>query len=232
MFDRLKKAFAKPSVLAPVSKADAPSSILDGASSRISQWAGTQGLSFSVGSGGKGYKLEGQIGGKPWRLERGRPSRDFIKGEELRARAELGVREDATVMVINRVLKNDLDKRAFAIYTDSLKTLVDPNLPEEMRWLAMYEEVGWESLGEAFLNNYAILAGNKEDALAWISPQLVKAVISWPVPNPQTPFILMLLRGKAYLRMQYDTDDTPTLEHATTVFTVACELALGALQDD
>jgi hypothetical protein len=211
------------------------SPILPGASvspsSKASEWASMQGLGFSQRADGRGgYQMDGKIGDKPWRMEQGKPSRDFIKGSELRARAELGIRDGVAVMVMNRQLKNDLDKRAFALYTDSLQTIADPNLPEEMRWLSIYEEMGWESLGEAFLNNYAILAEDRETAMAWINPELVTLLMAWPDHNPATPKILMILRGKAYLRMQCTEGDIPTMEHATTVFTTACELALGSLK--
>jgi hypothetical protein len=204
-----------------------------GPSSKVSEWAGLQGLAFSQRRDGRGgYHVEGKVGGKVWRLEQGQPSRDFIQGTELRARAELGVREDVAVMIISRKLKNELDKRAFALYTDSLQTIADPNLPEEMRWLSIYEEVGWESLGDAFLNNYAILADSKDNAMAWLSQELVAGLIGWPNLDPHVPKILMLLRGKAYLRMQYTDGDMPTLEHATALFTTACELALSGLYTD
>jgi hypothetical protein len=211
------------------------SPILPGASvspsSKVSEWASMQGLGFSQRADGRGgYQMDGKIGDKPWRMEQGKPSRDFIKGSELRARAELGIRDGVAVMVMNRQLKNDLDKRAFALYTDSLQTIADPNLPEEMRWLSIYEEMGWESLGGAFLNNYAILAEDRETAMAWINPELVTLLMAWPDHNPATPKILMILRGKAYLRMQCTEGDIPTMEHATTVFTTACELALGSLK--
>jgi hypothetical protein len=202
-----------------------------GPGSKVSEWAGMQGLSFSQrGDGRGGYHVEGKVGGKVWRLEQGAPSRDFIKGTELRARAELGVSEDVSVMVLNRQLKNELDKRAFALYTDSLQTIADPHLPEEMRWLSIYEEVGWESLGTPFLNNYAILANSKDHAMAWISQDMADSMMAWPDMNPKSPKILMLLRGKAYLRMQHTDGDLPTLEHATSVFTAACELALGGFK--
>lgn len=190
-----------------------------------------QGLGFSQRADGRGgYQLDGKIADKTWRMEQGKPSRDFIKNSELRARAELGLRDGVAVMVMNRQLKNDLDKRAFALYTDSLQTIADPNLPEEMRWLSIYDEVGWESLGEAFLNHYAILAENRETAMAWISPELASLLMAWPEHNPATPKILMILRGKAYLRMQCSEGDLPTMEHATRVFTTACELALSDLK--
>lgn len=199
----------------------------------LSQWASTQGLNFSKRSDGRGgYQLDGMVGDRPWKIEQGKSSRDFIKGLELRARAELGIRESVSVMVISRKLKNDLDKRAFAQYTDTLQTIADTSLPEEMRWLSIYEEVGWESLGQDFLDNYAILADQRNHAMAWVTQELVDRLMAWPTPDPEIPKILMLLRGKAYLRMQYTKGDLPTLDHATGVFTTACELALSRFVTD
>jgi hypothetical protein len=196
---------------------------------KVSVWANIQGLAYSARTDGRGgHHLEGTVAGKVWRMEQGKPSRDFIHGIELRARAELDLAEDAAVMVMTRALKNDLDKRAFALYTDTLQTTADPNLPEEMRWLSIYEEVGWESLGDAFLNDYAILADTRDNAMAWISPELADLLNNWPSQERGTPKILMLLRGKAYLRMQYTDEDMATMEHATAVFTTACDLAVAA----
>jgi hypothetical protein len=189
------------------------------------------GLGFTQRADGRdGYQLEGKVGSKAWRIELGRPSRDFITGTELRARSELGIRDDVAVMVMNRQLKSSLEKRAFELYTDTLQTIVDPSLPEEMRWLSIYEEVGWESLGKEFLNNYAILADNRANAMAWVTNELVESLMAWPTLDPSMPKILMLLRGKAYLRMQCMEDDLPTLEHASNVFISACELAQSHLK--
>jgi hypothetical protein len=201
-----------------------------GPANKVSEWAGLQGLAFSQRADGRGgYQVDGKIGDKLWRLEQGAPSRDFIQGAELRARAELGVREDVAVMIMSRHLKNTLDKRAFELYTDSLQTIADPRLPEEMRWLSIYEEVGWESLGSPFLNNYAILADTRDNAMLWITQAFADSLVAWPNLDPKSPMIMMLLRGKAYLRMQYTDGDQATLEHATAVFTLACEQALSRL---
>ena len=120
------------------------------------------------------------------------------------------------------------------MYTDTLQTTADPSLPEEMRWLAMYPEVGWDGLPPAFWARYAVLADRREHALAWLDSSLADLLMSWPepAPNDQVPFMLMLLRGKAYLRMQYTPADMPTLEHATLVFTSACESAVSGLTTD
>jgi hypothetical protein len=199
----------------------------------ISNWASLQGWNYSKRADGRGgYQLEGKLGNKTWRMEQGKPSRDFIKGTELRGRAELDLKDDVIAMIMSRQLKNDLDKRAFALYTDSLQTIANPNLPEEMRWLSIYQEVGWEGLGQAFLNSYAVLTDKRETAMQWLDQAMVDSLLAWPDSDPATPKILMLLRGKAYLRMQYNPDDLPTLEHAIQVFTHACSQAQASFGVD
>lgn len=224
MFERLKKVFVQRGAATPTAASADP----------VSEWAGTQGFSFTGIGEGKGFALAGKIGGKAWKLERGRSSRDYIRGDELRARAELKVNDDASVLIMNRPLKDALEKRAYQMYTDTLQTTADPSLPEEMRWLAMYPEVGWEGPSPAFWKRYSVLADRREHALAWVDTHLAELLMSWPDPGPgtQIPFMLILLRGKMYLRMQYTPADMPTLEHAAQIFTCACEAALTGLAID
>jgi hypothetical protein len=217
-------AGAPASAAGPASEAANPS--------HISEWASMQGLKFSERRQGRHYELQGKIGDKRWGLEQGQPSRDFITGLELRARAELGIRDEVVIMIMTRQLKKDLDQRAFALYTDSVHTAVNPGLPEEMRWLESYEEVGWEALGKPFINNYAILAEDRETAQAWVTKELTDLLLAWPTMDPAVPKILMIKQGNMYLRMQHTEDDLPMLEHATMVFTTACELALAGLTTD
>jgi hypothetical protein len=231
MFKSLKNALGLGKEKDDAPNTRSPSSVMgrQGGSSqfsKVSEWASLQGLSYK--EQGKGYSMDGKIQGKPWKIEQGKPSRDFIHGIELRARGEMSVREDVAVMVMTRTLKNDLDKRAFSLYTDTLQTQVDPHLPEEMRWLSMYEEVGWPELGQVFLDQYAILADERESAVAWLTPELAGQLLAWPSSEPNVPRVLMVLRGKVYLRMQINESDVPTLEHATRVFITACEAGLGA----
>jgi hypothetical protein len=211
----------------PVTRA--PASVVRGlVAGQSSEWTGLQADPTVCGF----YKLDGQIHGRPWRIEQGKPSRDFIKGLELRARGEMNVSEDVAVMIMSRALKNELDKRAFALYTDTLQTQIDPHLPEEMRWLSMYEEVGWEQVGNEFLDQYAILADRKEHAMAWVTPEIVHQLMAWPSSEPDVPRVLMVLRGKVYLRMQIGDGDLPTAEHASRIFTTACDSAVAVFGAD
>ena len=229
MFDRLKKVFSASA--APSAK---PPHMPAASSDAVSEWASTQGFSYTGMGEGKGFAMTGKIAGKPWKLERGRSSRDYIHGEELRARAELKINDDASLLIMNRPLKEALEKRAYQMYTDTLQTTADPNLPEEMRWLAMYPEVGWDSLDKAFWTRYAVLADDRDHALAVIDQNLASLLMTWPEPSPdeQVPFILMLLRGKGYLRMQYTPANMPTLEHAARIFIATCESAVASLGTD
>jgi hypothetical protein len=225
MFDRIKKAFQREAKNGEA----APSQFLHGP---VSEWAQSRGMSFSSGAMGHTVSMQGKVGGRPWRMELGRPTRDYIAGEELRARAELGVNDDVGAMIINRPLKEALERRAYSMITDTLQTTADPRLPEEMRWLAMYDEIGWEGPSEAFWGRYAVLSDKREHALAWVDNTIISELMAWPdpAPNAQVPFMIVLLRGKCYLRMQYLPAETSTLEHATTVFTLACENALDVFR--
>lgn len=231
MFDRLRKAFARDSV----ARADSPLSQLSSPGSHhgpVSEWAASRGMTFSNAALSSAVSMQGRVGGRPWKMELGKPSRDYIGGEELRARAELALTEDVAAMIINRPLKESLERRAYSMITDTLQTTASPNLPEEMRWLAMYDEVGWEGVDDKFWQRFAVLADRREHALAWVDATLVELLQHWPEPAPgaQVPFMVVLLRGKCYLRMQYLPAETATLEHAATIFTSACESALAAFK--
>jgi len=148
----------------------------------------------------------------------------------LRARAQLGIDEDLAVLVMSRPLKESLEKKAYQIYTDDLQTSVDPSLPQEMRWLAMFDEVAWEGLSEEFWDRFSVLSDRQETPMEWIDPALAAVMLDWPSPGPsaEVPFMILLLRGKAYLRMEYTPADLATLQHAALIFTTACESALSA----
>lgn len=228
MFDKIKKAFSRDAKATEPPPSVLPSQLMQGP---VSEWAATQGFALSLQGRGS-LVVEGKVAGRPWRMELGKPTRQYMRAEELRARAELGLDEDVAVMVINRPLKEALEKKAYNMITDSLRTTADPNLPEEMRWLAMYDEVGWESLPREFWRRYAVLTDRREHALAWVDAPLAQQLLDWPEPAPsaEVPFLMLLLRGKTYLRMEYTPAEASTLQHAAQVFTSACEAAMDAFK--
>ena len=231
MFDKLKKAFSRE---AKAAASEGPPSQISQLHAPVSEWAAAQGFAVSMHGAGQTLKMQGKVGGKPWLMEVGAPSRNYIRGEEVRARAELGLNEDLAVMIINRPLKEALEAKAYGMITNELQTTADPNLPEEMRWLAMYDEVGWDSLPMPFWQRYSVLTDVRENALAWVDPQFAELLLDWPEPAPsrEVPFMLLLLRGKAYMRMEYSPADMPTFRHAAAIFQCACESAVGAFSTD
>lgn len=233
MFHRIKKALTRrtrPREEREPSASSTPASHLS--HGPISEWASTQGFAFSVDGSGRGIVLEGRVSGRPWRFQLGRPTRSYIFGEEVRARAELGLENDPAVIIMNRPLREALEKKAYHIYTDPLQTSVDLKLPEEMRWLALYDEVAWDSLPARFWDRYSVLTDRREAAIAWVNPLLAQLMLDWPFPAPsaEVPFMVLLMRGKAYLRMEYTPAGLSTLRHAALIFTSACEAALGGLR--
>ena len=177
---------------------------------------------------GAGIGIQGVLHGKPWKLERAAASRNYISGEEIRGRADIAVDPQATIIIMNRPLKELLEKRAYALYTDSLETHAGPTLMEEMRWLALYPEVGWERCPDSFWKRYAVMTNHRAQAIKWVTPDLAELLTIWPEPAPgaNVPFILMVMRGKAHLRMQVTSTDPASLDHISNFFTTAAQSAI------
>ena len=79
---------------------------------------------------------------------------------------------------MSRPLKEMLEKRAYGIYTDTVQTTAAPSLTEEMRWLALYPEVGWNGLPNAFWDRYAVLADRRNHAMDWVDLALAGLLLS------------------------------------------------------
>lgn len=224
MFDRLRKAFALGS---SEDDAGAPAS-----HRTVGRWAESQQLRFDPRGAAGGFALESEVGGKPWRLEAGFSTREYIPGIEVRARAEVGADPDAAVMVISRALKERLEGDAYGAITDTLQTTVTAELPEEARWLAMFEEVRWPALPVPFMRHFAVVADHLDQAQQWLTPALI-AQLQAGVIEPKeeggraasVPILVMLTRGKVYLRMDYGSSSLRDVAHAVGVLVTAAEAA-------
>lgn len=189
---------------------------------------GTQNSSLGTAASGIGSSIRGMVDDKPWKLERAAASRNYIAGEEIRGRADIGIDPLVTVIIMNRALKELLEKRAYALYTDSVETEASPTLMEEMRWLALYPQVGWERVADAFWHRYAVMTSQRAHAMGWLTPKLADMLMAWPEPAPlaENPFILMVMRGRVHLRMQLTPADANTLDHIARLFTAASQAAV------
>jgi hypothetical protein len=196
----------------------------------VAEWAGRHQLGFKrVRDEGGGFVLDGQLDGKPWRLEWGPPQRQYIDGHELRIRMELGVSHNLQMLVLTQSLFEALERSAFESFTESTQTVIDANTPEEMRWLVMFPKAGVK-VSRAVRSHFQFTAAVPADAERWVegplAEQLEKADVGFLVGQP--PFVLMTLRGRMYLRMQMEDPQPRALAGAVALFQVAVQQALLA----
>jgi hypothetical protein len=225
MFDRLRKAIGAFGGAAipgrPVGNRE------------VSRWAAQQQLAIVAHPTEGHFDLGGDLYGHPWRLECGAPTRDYVRGMELRGRADVGADPDAAVMVINRPLQDSLESTAYAAITDTLQTAVSSSLPEEMRWLSMYEEVAWSGLPASFRDHFTVVAERIEHAQRWVHApvvsQLLNAEGEGGAVRAQSPMVLMLARGRVYLRLEHTQRSLAEIAHAKHLLLIAGQSALQNL---
>ena len=155
MYKRLKNALS-------------PNTWLRSRSAPLAQWADDHALSFAPMVGGA-YLLAGKWQGRAVRIQCLAPSRPFIQGMELMARAVLGLRQEGNVVLMNRALKEVLEAQSRALYsqyTDELRTMAGV-VPDEVRWLSMYRDAGWVGPDHRFWSRYAVLTDAPELARRW-----------------------------------------------------------------
>ena len=196
----------------------------------LAQWADDNDLQYTPLAADT-WALHGDWAGQPVRIECAVPSRPYIKGAELMARLDLGRATPDSVVVMNRVLKHHVEQWAnelYSQYTDELKTTAQ-QVPDEIRWLSMYRDAGWSGPDQRFWARYAVLTNAPEVARDWLRDDGPQRLASWPEGTvwPETPLILMLLKGRAYMRLQLDHGrDTRTVLHALDLFRHFGEQAL------
>lgn len=195
----------------------------------LAEWAQDHALSFDPMVGGA-YALAGRWQNRPVRIQCLKTSRPFIQGMELMARADLGLKQEGNVVVMKRRLKEVLEEQSralFSEYTDDLQTMAGV-VPEEVRWLATYRDAGWAGPDQRFWSRYAVLTDTLDMARRWIDSETEQQLMDWPEGvSDETPVMLMLQRGKTYLRMQVDRDgDAVTALHAFELFERASQRAM------
>lgn len=180
------------------------------------------------------FVLSGELHGSAFRAECGPPSRDFVQGMELRAKTELGFRQPGAVVVMNRSLKRQLDAEASALYSDYIDDLQTSalQLPEEIRWLSLYRDMGWSGPPDSFWAEFAVLTDSPDLARQWLNPGLIRALQETAGLRHAdgSPFMMMLMRGNAYLRVQIDTEDDRHTQCALLAFFEGASQAAKASQ--
>jgi len=194
----------------------------------IQDWAETRHAEFAQTRDGQGFLIDArQAAPGPLRIEWGASQRSYLPGTELRMRCEMGLHPDLQFMVLCRTLMDDLERAVFEAYTDTLKTRIDTDTPEEMRWLVMFPKFG-NAASPILRQRYGVVGITKELTGAWIEGELGEALVqaSQDLLPEGHPVVLMCLRGNLYLRTAMDEADLPRLQGLVRLLECAARAAL------
>lgn len=166
-----------------------------------------------------GFVVDGKLGAAPWRLEWGPSQRPYVEGSELRLRAELGLPSDLQVVVMNRVLQEQLERAVFDQYVEGVQTRIDNQTPPEARWLVMFPKLAGAEMGK-LKERFVALGSVKPWLVQWLDGPLSAAITAKGL-DPVTPFVLMIGRGRLTLRTAQTEPDARDLEAWLRLFETA-----------
>jgi hypothetical protein len=194
----------------------------------IAPWA--QGRQYSFrGVQSEGFVIDGRLGATPWRLEWGPSQRPYILGQELRLRAEMGLVSDLQVVLLNRVLQEQMEKDVFEQYVEGVQTRIDNQTPPEMRWLVMFPKLPGADMGP-LRERYVALSSTKGWVQKWLQGSLMDSLAALRV-DPATPLVLMIGRGRLMLRTAMAEPEVEGLQIWLRLFEVAMREARRVAND-
>ena len=188
-------------------------------------WAERAGHRFAVGRGGEGFVVESQSPGASFRIEWGPSQRNYIAGQELRLRAEIGPVADVQMLVATRRLMERLERDVFEQYTEGTETRIDDQTPEEMRWVVLYPQVPGKVLG-ALAERFGLLSNRPRAATVWLEEGLAGPLaksIGWH--DAVLPMVLVVQRGRFVLRMALPEPRIAVLDGALSLGLAAAAAA-------
>jgi hypothetical protein len=180
---------------------------------------------------GDGLVVEGHSHQQPWRMEWGNPQRGYILERELRIRMELGLPSSLQMLLTSRELAEQLEADAFAIFTQDMQTRIDSSMPEEMRWLTMFPKAQIAPM-KSLRTRFVAVASAAAPLNHWLegefAQQLESASRTWL--SPDTPLVLMTLRGRLYLRLEALQPTPAMLDGVLGIFEAAVHGAITAAE--
>lgn len=193
----------------------------------VEDWASQRGLGFRRVHEGEGFVVEGRIDQLPWRLEWGPPQRAYIGGRELRMRMELELPGDLQMLLLSKPLMDQLERQTYENFTEGLQTQIDTGTPEEMRWLVMFPKVNLNAY-RALRGRFGAVSALPSAVQSWLEGPLAQQLdrLLAGVLELDPPFVLMTLRGRAYLRLQLIDPDPAALAAVIGLFETAVQQAL------
>ncbi len=189
----------------------------------ITPWASSRQYSFRAVQE-EGFVIDGHQGGTAWRLEWGPSQRPYIHGQELRIRSELGLASDLQLVVMNRMLQEQMEKDVFDQYVEGVQTRIDNQTPPEMRWLVMFPKLPGADMPE-LRERYVALASGKTWLVHWLQGPVSQSLAALKV-DPSAPVVLMIGRGRLMLRTPMATAELAPLQAWLRLFETAMREAL------
>jgi hypothetical protein len=165
------------------------------------RWAESAGHRFAVGRGGEGFVAESHLAGANFRIEWGPSQRNYIAGQELRVRADVGPATDMQMLAATRPLLERLERDVFEQYTEGTETRIDDQTPEEMRWVVLYPQVPGKALA-ALRERFGLLSNRPRASTLWLEEGLAAGLaksMAWH--DPASPMVLVVQRGRFVLRL-------------------------------
>ncbi|MEY4754491.1 MAG: hypothetical protein RJA44_2166 [Pseudomonadota bacterium] len=152
------------------------------------------------------------------RMEWGPPQRHYLQHTELRMRIETKMPHNTEMLVLTTSLAEQLERQAYERLVQGQQTEMTLELPEEMRWLACMRQVSLESV-PALKGHFIAIGSVPAQVQNWLEGELAlrlqRAVEGWL--GRSGPLVLMLLRGRLYLRTEAHMLDEALLDGMRTL---------------
>ena len=168
---------------------------------------------------GEGFVIDGRVAGTDWRLEWGPSQRDYVKGAELRLRAELPVSAALQWVVMNRALQEAMEAAMFEQAVESVQTRIDNETPPETRWLVMFPRLPGADMG-VLRENFVAVSSMRTWLATWLQGPL-SAALAAMVTDPAVPVVLMMSRSRLTLRTALPTPEVASLQPWLRLFDTA-----------
>lgn len=195
----------------------------------VKAWAQGRGYQYGEGDESWGFAIEGRHGARSWRMEYGKPQRNYIEGTELRLRLDLSLPPALHLMLLSRRWVEHLEASAFDRFSRGLDNRPEFSAPEEMRWLALYPKVALNGMSD-LRKCFGMVGSSPEAAHQWLLGPLGDRLAALSAGGlAGRPLLLMTVRGRLYLRIEMGSIDLAQIEEALGLFLVAADRAQEVL---
>lgn len=182
----------------------------------VAAWCEQRRYAFQARADGDGFALQGRTGSMGWRLDWGPAERLYVRGRELRLRADIGLPAELHLMVLDRALQQDLERAVVDQVTGLSPKRPDPDMPAEMRWVAAFPKLAPADAGDLRVR-YESVASHKEWLQAWVAGELGRSLLAEPAVT-RSPLLLMVGGGRVLLRTALEAPTPEALQPWVTLF--------------